>query len=234
MSKKAEQLVFDLPHREAFGRDDFLVTSSNAAAIELIDQWPNWPSHAAIILGPEGSGKSHLVEVWRQRSGAALTFANQLDTDEIPHLLATGSAAIEDIYSAQSRERALFHALNLARQESKFLLLTSRFAPTEINYVIPDLASRIRALPIVQILPPNDALLRGVLVKLFADRQVMVDEGLISYILLRMPRSLGAAKSLVAAIDQRALIEKSEVTKPLVARILAEMESPELFASPPV
>ena len=231
MQKKSEQLLLDLPHRVAFGRNDFLVTPSNAAAVALIDQWPKWPTYGAIIEGPEGCGKSHLVEVWRQRSDAAMITAMQIDLEGVPNLLETGAAAIEDIHSSGIEERGLFHALNLAKQESKFLLLTSRIPPEHLRFKIPDLASRIKALPIVQILPPDDALLRGVLVKLFADCQISVDEGLINYVLIRMPRSLGAARNLVSEIDKLALIEKAEVTKPLVARVMAKFESMDLFTS---
>jgi chromosomal replication initiation ATPase DnaA len=231
MSKKSEQLLLDLPHREALGRNDFLVTPSNTAAVALVDQWPKWPSYGAIIEGPEGSGKSHLVEVWRQVSGAAMTQATQINVGEIPNLLESGAAAIEDIHSSGIEERGLFHALNLAKQESKFLLLTSRLPPVQLLFKIPDLASRIQALPTVKILPPDDALLRGVLVKLFADRQISVDEGLINYVLLRMPRSLGAARNLVSEIDKLALTERAEVTKPLVAKVIAKFESLDLFTT---
>ncbi len=231
MQKKSEQLVLDLPHREALGRDDFLVTSSNAAAVELIDQWPNWPSHAAIILGSEGSGKTHLLEVWRQRSGAPLAIASDLVTTEIPILLKDGVAAIEDIHANNINERALFHVLNLAKQEGKHILITSRLTPGELALTIPDLASRLNSLPIVKILAPDDALLRGVLVKLFDDRQILVDESLVNYILVRMPRSLGTARRLVNEIDKLSLIEKSEITKPLVARVLSRLEAPGLFTT---
>lgn len=231
MQKKSEQLLLDLPHRVALGRNDFLVTPSNAAAVALIDQWPKWPAYGAIIEGPEGCGKSHLVEVWRQLSSAKLTTAAQIDVDGIPSLLETGAAAVEDIHLSGVEERGLFHALNLAKQESKFLLLTSAFPPEQLRFKIPDLSSRIEALPTVQILPPDDALLRGVLVKLFSDRQISVDEGLISYILMRMPRSLGAARNLVSEIDKLALTERAEVTKPLVARVIAKFETVDLFTS---
>ncbi len=231
MQKKSEQLLLDLPHRVALGRDDFLITPSNAAAVALIDQWPKWPAYGAIIEGPEGCGKSHLLEVWRKRSQAAITAATQIDIEGIPNLLATGAAAIEDIHFNGVEERSLFHALNLAKQESKFLLLTSRFPSKQLRFKIPDLASRIEALPAVQILSPDDALLRGVLVKLFADCQISVDEGLINYILMRMPRSLGAARNLVSEIDKTALTERAEVTKPLVARVIAKFESLDLFTS---
>ncbi len=231
MQKKSEQLVLDLPHRVALGRNDFLVTPSNAAAVALIDQWPRWPTYGAIIEGPEGCGKSHLVEVWRQFSGGTMTVATKINVEQIPNLFETGAAAIEDIHLEGIDERGLFHALNFAKQESKFVLLTSRIRPETLKFKIPDLASRIKALPTVQILPPDDALLRGVLVKLFADRQIYVDEGLINYVLARMPRSLGAARNLVAEIDKLALTERAEVTKQLVAKVIAKFESMDLFTS---
>jgi chromosomal replication initiation ATPase DnaA len=229
MPTKSEQLLLDLPHREALGREDFLVTSSNAAAVELVDQWPNWPAYAAIIVGPESCGKSHLVEVWRQRSLAVKIMAKDLTTENVPKLLHGTSAAIEDLHAGKIDERAVFHALNLAKQEAKTILFTSRLPTSQRSFVIPDLASRLNSLPIVQINAPDDDLLKGVLVKLFADRQLYVDEALIKYTLLRMPRSLATARKLVADIDYLALTEKAEVSKALVAKVLAKLDNVDLF-----
>ncbi len=231
MSTKSEQLLLDLPHREALGREDFLVTSSNAAAVELVDQWPNWPSYAAIIVGPESCGKSHLVEVWRQRSAALKIQTADLITSHVPKLLVGQTAAIEDLHEGAIDERAIFHALNLAKQEAKFILFTSRQPPNHLRFQIPDLSSRLNSLPVVQIEAPDDALLRGVLVKLFADRQLTADEGLINYTLLRMPRSLAIARKLVAEIDLLALTEKAEVSKALVGRVLTKLENVDLFTT---
>jgi chromosomal replication initiation ATPase DnaA len=227
MNDRSRQLVLDLPLRQALGRDDFLVTNSNSAAVALIDQWPNWPSYGAIITGPPGSGKSHLIEVWRQKTGASICKASALTIDAVPTLLDDQKLAIE--VDREFDERALFHLLNLARQSNTHLLLTANMAPANWNLQIPDLKSRLNALPLVAILPPDDALLRGVIVKLFADRQIYVEEATISYILLRMPRSLEAARSLVTQIDQQALTEKAEVTRPFVARVMAEFTSPSLL-----
>ena len=232
MQNKSQQLVLGLPHREALGRDDFLVASSNSAAVELVDQWPNWPSYAAIIIGPEGSGKTHLLEVWRQRSGAKIFDASALSVDTIPEMFAGGAAAIDNLQVETVDERALFHGLNMAKQEKVSLLLTSRLPVSELHFNIPDLRSRLNALPTIQILPPDDALLRGVLVKLFADRQITINEGIVSYILLRMPRSLGAARNLVSEIDKLAFIEKAEMTKALIARVLVKIVEPDLFTMP--
>lgn len=231
MTAKTQQLALDLPHRPALGREDFLVTQSNAAAVALIDQWPNWPSYGAIIVGPPGSGKSHLVEVWRQKSHAQFCTSDSLTIEAIPVLLTSGPLAIEITAQSAWPERAIFHALNFAKQEGRNLLFTSDQPLSDWPITIPDLASRLNALPRVMIGQPDDALLRGVLVKLFYDRQIAVDEATLNYMLLRMPRSLQAARNIVADIDQQALAEKAEITRPFVARILANFTSPDLFDS---
>jgi chromosomal replication initiation ATPase DnaA len=224
MTVKHKQLLLDLPLRPALGRDDFLVTTSNAAAVELIDQWPNWPSYGAIILGPAGSGKSHLLEVWRQKTSATYCLDSELEIEKIPSLFQNKTLALE--LSGNCDERAFFHTLNYVKQESAHILITSQTMP---QVQLPDLKSRLNALPVVSILPPDDDLLRGVLVKLFADRQIDADETMIKYILLRMPRSLQAARSLVTEIDQVAMTEKAEITRPFVARVMEKFTSPEFF-----
>ncbi len=228
MKGRGRQLVLELPHRQALGRDDFLVAGSNAAAVALIDHWPDWPAHAAMIIGPPGSGKSHLVEVWRQRSKAARVQAADVKVETAPEILASGASAIEDVVPPLD-ERGLFHLLNLARQQGSSILLTAQTRPEHWKIILPDLLSRLKAIPLLEILPPDDALLRGVLVKLFFDRQIAADESTISFMLARMPRSLGAARLLVAEIDRRALEERAEVTRPFVAKVMADFSAPWLF-----
>jgi chromosomal replication initiation ATPase DnaA len=228
MKGQGRQLVLDLPHRQALGRDDFLVTASNSAAVALIDHWPDWPAHAAVIVGPPGSGKSHLVEVWRQRSQAMRVQAADIKVEAAPEILHSGAAAIEDA-APPLDERGLFHLLNLARQQGSSILLTAQTRPEHWKIALPDLLSRLNAIPVLEILPPDDALLRGVLVKLFFDRQIAAAESTISFMLARMPRSLGAARLLVAEIDRRALEERAEVTRPFVAKVLADFSAPGLF-----
>ncbi len=228
MKGRGRQLVLDLPHRQALGRDDFLVTGSNTAAVALIDHWPDWPAHAAMIIGPPGSGKSHLVEVWRQRSKAARVQAADIRVENAPDLLISAAAAIEDL-APPLPERGLFHLLNLARQQESSVLLTAQTRPEHWKIALPDLLSRLKAIPALEILPPDDALLRGVLVKLFFDRQIAAAESTISFMLARMPRSLGAARLLVAEIDRRAMEERAEVTRPFVAKVMGDFSAPGLF-----
>lgn len=222
------QLALDLGLRHALGRDDFLITDSNAAAVALVDQWPNWPSAAAAIIGPPGSGKTHLAEVFRQKSGSAMIKGSLLRTDAVPDLLKSGAMVVE-LEPAGLDERALFHTLNYAVQNGGHVLLTSVTPLTRLEVNLPDLGSRLRAIPDVRILLPDDALLRGVLVKQFADRQLMVSESVVAYLTQRIPRSLEFARTIVSEIDRQALAERAEVTRPFVARILEGFTNPVLF-----
>lgn len=218
----ARQLVFELGHRPAFGREDFLVAPSNAAAVALIDSWPGWAGPAAILSGPAGSGKTHLAEVWRKQAQARRIEAAELETVDVPALVAARAAIVENVVIlSDAAERALFHLLNLTAQDGAFLLLTARAAPGHIAIRLPDLASRLRALPHAALGAPDDALLSGVLVKLFDDRQLRVPETLIAYLAARIERSVAAARDVVAALDRASLSGKRPITVPLAAEILA-------------
>ncbi|MFO1034945.1 MAG: DnaA/Hda family protein [Hyphomicrobiales bacterium] len=224
----ARQLTLDLPHRAALGREDFFVTGSNAAAVALVDQWPNWPSHGAMIVGPPGSGKSHLASVWQQRSGAPIMPLRDLKRERVPGYFGEKALAIEAGESFDGDETALFHALNHARQDGKSLLITSPVQPTNWTIALPDLRSRLAALPVAVIAQPDDVLLRVVLVKQFADRQIAVNEAVISYLAARMPRALDFVRQLVDAIDRAALEQGAEVTRPFAARILEQLSHPDM------
>jgi chromosomal replication initiation ATPase DnaA len=224
----AYQLAFDLGFRAALGRDDFLVTPSNSAAVALVDQWPQWPTHGAVLAGPAASGKSHLAGVWQNKTDAAMVLAAELKTADVPALLQNHAIVVEDVVAGAVDEAALFHLLNYAKQHDGFVLLTTAVFPIS-DIKLPDLHSRLQALPAATILPPDDALLRGVLVKHFSDRQIAVDEALVSYLVTRMPRSLSFARELVAEIDRAALAQGAEVTRQFAGKILSGFETLELF-----
>lgn len=218
------QLVFELGHRVARGRDDFLVAASNEAAVAMIDAWPNWPAPAMALSGPQGSGKSHLAEVWRDMSGAERFDASVLDNADVPALVARKALLIEDLGAmSDAAERNLFHLLNLVKEEGASLLLTARDAPARLPVRLPDLASRLNALPHAELGAPDDMLLAGVLVKLFDDRQLRVGEALITYLAARIERSIAIARDVVAALDRASLSGKRPITVPLATKVLAEM-----------
>jgi chromosomal replication initiation ATPase DnaA len=216
----ARQLTFDLPHAESFRRDDFLESPANAQALALVERWPTWPHRAAAIIGPHGSGKSHLASIWAERAGARTVSGHALDRTEVPAHLATGALVVEDIAPGNIDEAALFHLFNFAREGDAYLLFTASQRIDGAGFALPDLVSRLRSIPAVTLAPPDDALLSAVLVKLFADRQLAVGEGVIAYLLPRMERSLAAARAVVAELDNAALSRGRAVTKQLAAEIL--------------
>jgi len=221
------QLALALPHAESFAREDFLTGVSNKAALDLIERWPDWPDRALALVGPEGAGKSHLAAIWAEIAGARRVSARALGETGLLAALATAALVVEDA-SARLDERALFHLLNLVRQEEAFVLITARTAPATWHIELPDLASRLRAVPVVELSAPDDALLRAVLVKLFADRQLIVDEGLIGYLITRLERSFAAARAAVEDLDREALRLKRPVTRALAAELLSQAQTTQL------
>jgi chromosomal replication initiation ATPase DnaA len=215
------QLAFALDPRENFSREDFMVGPGNATALELVESWPHWPARTLALIGPEGSGKSHLAAIWAAAAGASCLASRALDEAAVPAALSSGALVIERAGGDDDiDERALFHLLNLAQEQRAFLLITARTTPAGWPIGLPDLASRLRALPVVTLAAPDDAMLRAVLVKLFADRQLAVDDGLISFLMVRIERSFAAARSVVAALDREALRRQRPVTRALAGEIL--------------
>jgi chromosomal replication initiation ATPase DnaA len=226
MAKSApRQLALALAHHESLAREDFLAGPSNAAALALIERWPDWPDRVLALVGPAGSGKSHLAAIWAERAGARLLAARALEEANLPAQLATGALVLEDLRAGAIGETALFHLLNLAREERAFVLLTSRNAPAAWPLRIADLASRLRAVPVAALEAPDDGLLRAVLVKLFADRQLAVDETLVGYLAVRIERSIPAARAAVAELDAASLRLQRPVNRALAAAILGDRES---------
>lgn len=223
MTPAPRQLVFDIPHRDALGVEDFFVSQSNAAAVATVDQWRDWPVRAAVICGPPGSGKSHLVHVWQSKSDASIVAASEITAQNVPEHAAHGRLAVEDLDKGPIDEQALFHLLNLVREHKIYVLFTSAIRPGDLGIRLPDFSSRLKALPLAEIAAPDDTLLSAVLVKLFADRQLAVEPQVIAYCLVRMERSLDAARRLVAEIDTLALAMQRGVTRALAARALDNM-----------
>jgi chromosomal replication initiation ATPase DnaA len=217
------QLALALDHAESLAREDFLAGPSNAAALALIERWPDWPSRLILLRGPEGSGKTHLAAIWARMAGARTLSPRALSGADVPIALATGALVLDNLVEGRFDEAALFHLINLAREERAYVLMTARSAPATWRIALPDLASRLRALPVVALEGPDDALFRAVIVKLFADRQLAVDESVVGFLAPRIERSFAAARAEVAQLDREALRLQRPVTRALAG---------ELFRSP--
>jgi chromosomal replication initiation ATPase DnaA len=218
ISSHPRQLALALDHAESFAREDFLPGPSNEAALALIDSWPDWPTRTVALIGPEGSGKTHLATIWAAAAGARVISARSVGEFDIPAMLATGALVIEDA-GATTDERALFHLINLAREEAAFLLFTARTAPSLWPISTPDVISRLRAIPAALLQAPDDAMLRGVMVKFAADRQLDLHESVVNYLSTHIERSFAAARAAVIALDKEALRQGRPPSRALAAEM---------------
>ncbi len=215
------QLPLALAHPPQYGRDSFLPGRSNRAALALVERWPDWPAPIALLSGPAGSGKTHLAHIWAERSGARLMAATDLAFPGRVQLARGEWIAMEDVAPDDVPEAELFHLINSARESGAGLLITSRAAAPSWRIALSDLRSRLRLAAPAALEAPDEDLLRQVLVKLFADRQLVVERPVIDYLLVRMERSLSAAGQLVEALDREALAQAGPITRPMAARILS-------------
>lgn len=221
---RGDQLVLDLGHRPAYGREDFLVAPSNAAAVAWLDRWPAWPAPALAIYGPGGCGKSHLAQVWRARTDALEIARASLASGGLGERLGAARAAFVEDADRGVDEEALLHLHNMLAERGGHLLMTAREGPARWALRLADLRSRLIAAPAVAVAVPDEALIAALLVKLFADRQLQINADLVAYLVARMERSFEAARLLVGALDRAALAAHRRITVPLARAVLAETE----------
>ncbi|WP_428247501.1 HdaA/DnaA family protein [Ferrovibrio sp.] len=214
------QLTLGLALPVSWAREDFLIAPGNETALAWLDRWPDWPNGILVLHGPEGSGKTHLGHIWAARAGARFAASADLRVDSVD-ALAQGPLVLEGAAEAATVEpAALFHLINLMRERGHGLLLLAAAPPAAWGVALPDLASRLKAMPVAAIAPPDDALLGAVMVKLFADRQLIVGQDVIAYLLPRIERSFHAARHWVARLDAAALAEQRAVTIALARKLL--------------
>lgn len=219
------QLALDLQFRPALGRSDFVVSDSNRDAVAWLDRWPDWPGAVLAIHGPAGCGKTHLAHVWQTLSQAV--FVVTIDAAELQPKAAVildglASSATNPAGLVAGQEVALFHFLNRLRELRGSLLLLSQEAPARWRVTLPDLASRLAAIPAIAVAPPDDNLLAAILAKHFADRQQTVGDEVIGFLVRHIERSFAVAAETVAAIDQAALSGRRRITLPLVREVVAK------------
>lgn len=220
---KAAQAPLAFPLRTALGREDFLVAPCNAEAVALIDRWPEWPARIVVITGAKGTGKSHLAEVWRAKSGAARISPTDLSVAAAP-ALAEGGALVLDGMDGPFDEQALFHLINLLRAQGGWLLITARLAPARWPVALRDLKTRLGEALVVALGAPDDSFLTALLVKLFADRQLKAPPELLSYLVSHVERSCAAMAEAVAALDAASLAERRPLSVALARGVVLERD----------
>ncbi len=221
------QFIFDLAHKVSFAPEDFLVASGNNQAVAWLERWPQWPGSGLILYGPEGAGKSHLASIWQRRSQAHLLTSTEIMDDQglMAKIKPATSYLIENAEQIKGTqgERMLLHFYNWVVEHRGSMVMTARVPVSSWPLSLPDLTSRLKALSQVNIAPPDDEMLGIVLMKLFSDRQLRVNEEVLTYILPRIERTPRAAAQVVDALDRASLQIGRRITVPLAREILTEI-----------
>jgi len=218
------QLPFDFAATPSYADEDFLIAASNAAAHGWVQRWPDWPGRGLAIFGPSGCGKTHLGQIWRRRAPAAQATGSDIERAEPPAILGDAAALLIDDLTpsalSSAAEQHLFHLYNLLAERQGHLVICADEAPARWPVRLADLRSRLNALPAVAIEQPDDGLLQMLLAKLFSDRQLTVDSGVIEYASRRIERSFAAARKLVDDLDRAALTAQRKPSLALLRELL--------------
>jgi chromosomal replication initiation ATPase DnaA len=222
---KPRQLVLPLPERVSLARDDYFVSASNRAALTAVERWPDWPGGMLAVIGPDGAGKTHIAGLHAARAaeaGRAPALWPAVDGRDL--IVEDVERIVADPVSAE----ALFHAFNRAAGEGGSILFTARTKLAGWPVALPDLRTRLNTVLSVALPPPDDVLLLAVLMKQFADRQIDSKRAaeVAAWLLPRMDRSLGAARTLVAEIDRRSLADKRRIDVRLAGEVLQGTAAP--------
>ncbi|MDR3509038.1 MAG: chromosomal replication initiator DnaA [Caulobacteraceae bacterium] len=213
------QLRLEFGRPTSFRREDFIVSPSNAPAIQALDAWPHWHAGCLALVGPAGSGKSHLARAWAERTGATVLVGGGEEVLTSMDALTGHPVVIEDA-DRGAPDEALFHLINRAAAEGPGLLLTARALPSTWSAELPDLRSRLNAMQVAELLEPDDLILEGVLQKFFRERNIRPGEDLIPYLLRRIERSVPYARDLVDRMDEQADAEGKAISRALARQIL--------------
>lgn len=222
---EANQLLLDLGGAPSLTRDDLVVSAANLNAASLIDSWPHWPSPWAILIGSKGYGKSHLAEIWYETAMPHRVKPSKMSDDDLDEAQNGRQILIDGLFEGQFDEARMFHLMNAVRNARQTMLITTETSPALWHLETADLRSRFKAATTVEIGAPDDALLRAVIAKLFADRQINVGPDIVEYLATRIDRSLDSVNRVVNRLDNEALVSKTRITKPFIARVLENIES---------
>ena len=218
----AEQIGLSLPVHSSEGIDEFYISECNKMAVNLLEDWKNWPNLKHVLSGPPTSGKTHLGRIWAKQANAYYTDARSLKIDKIDKIATTALVIdnISELNFQKDLEGSLFHLHNLLQERKLPFLMIGTGSPQFWNISLSDLMSRIEGTRNAQIGELDDGLFPLIMAKLFADRQMYPSPDVIEYLRRRIDRSFSSIFSIVATIDRVSIEEKRPITRSLVAKIL--------------
>ena len=228
-----EQLIFKLSRRQAYNREDFFVSKTNSLAVKILENWKNFSSSGLVIVGPSACGKTHLAAVWSKETSAKSYDISTFFGIDLNHLIDEKFIVLEDIEKLQLIpkdkrliiEENILHIFNsLSANNGKILFISCKF-PRFWEIGLRDLLSRIMTLTTIELNMPDDNLLAAVMAKQFQDRQINVDDEVLTYAISRMERSFLFAKTLVEELDVESLKLKKPIKKHMVNEIIEKLYS---------
>ena len=228
---KNNQLILNLKKKnKIYEKDDFLISSSNEEAFNVINKWPSWMSRKLFLYGDTGIGKTHLSNIWKKKAAALNLSFKRFQVLKLENVFVKHNTFIienitkffneKDKKKKEKIEKKLLHFYNLIDEKNSYLLITSLISPKSLDIILPDLKSRIMSSISIKIRKPDDELLSLVLIKLFSDKQILIDKKIIKFIVYRSERSFTNLQMIVNKLDKKSLITKKKINLSFVKELI--------------
>jgi len=215
----SDQLILKFPEHRAYKKEDFYVSPSNQEAYDFINNWPKWIKRIVNIFGPPGSGKSHLSSILKTKTKCLEILANELN-ENIIFEFKTKEVLIIENFNEKIPEELLFSLWNIALQDNKYFLINSIKPISSFKFKLPDLTSRVKSSLNIGIKLPSDDLISAIIAKNFSDKQIMVEEKHIDYIIKRIDRSYEKISQFILTLDRYSLKKGSPFGLKLIKEVL--------------
>ena len=217
-----DQLILKFPSHQAYKKEDFYVSPGNQEAYDFINSWPGWIKKIVNIFGPSGSGKSHLASILKNKTSYLQINSNELN-EKIFTRYKTKEALIIENLDEKISEKLLFALWNVAMQDNKYLMITSKKPIASYKFKLKDLTSRVKSSLIIGIKLPSDDLISVIIAKSFSDKQIKVEKKHIDYIIKRIDRSYEKISQFILILDKYSLKKGKPFSLKLIKEVLKMM-----------